>query len=49
MLVSPNKEMVAVLVSWSSPLGIESNYFANVFFLFSLKNMAVDHVSETQE
>ena len=49
MLVSPNNEMVSMLVSRSNPPGIESYYYANVFFFFSLKNMAVDHVSETQE
>ena len=46
MLVSPNNEMAAILVSRSNPPGIESYHYANTF---SLKNMAVDHVSETQE
>ena len=49
MLTSPNNEMAAMLVARSNPPGIESYYYVNVFFLFSLKNMAVDHVSETQE
>ena len=49
MLVSPNNEMAAMLVPRSNPPGIESYYYANVYLLFSLKNMAVDHVSETQE
>ena len=44
MLVSPNNEMAAMLVSRSNPPGIESYYYANVF-----SNMVVDHVSETQE
>ena len=34
MLVSPNIEMVAMLVSRSNPPGIESYYYANVFFCF---------------
>ena len=34
MLVSPNNEMAAMLVSRSNPLGIESYYYANVFFRF---------------
>ena len=34
MLVSPNNEMPAVLVSRSNPPGIESYYYANVFFCF---------------
>ena len=46
MLVSPNNEMAAMFVSRSNPPGVESYYYA---ILFSLKNMAVDHVSETQE
>ena len=32
MLVSPNNEMAAMLVSRSNPPGIESYYYANVFF-----------------
>ena len=34
MLVSPNNEMAAILVSRSNPPGIESYYDANVFFCF---------------
>ena len=34
MLVSPNNEMAAMLVSRSNPSGIESYYYANVFFCF---------------
>ena len=34
MLVSPNNEMAAMLVSRSNPPGIESYYYANVFFFF---------------
>ena len=34
MLVSPNNEMAAMLVSRSNPPGIESYYYANVFFCF---------------
>ena len=37
-----------MLVSRSNPPGIESYYYANVFFCFRWKNMAVDHVSEIQ-
>ena len=37
MLVSPNNEMAAMLVSRSNPLGIESYYYANVFFRFRWK------------
>ena len=43
MLVSPNNEMVAMLVSRSNPPGIESYYYVMSSFVF------VDHVSETQE
>ena len=32
MLVSPNSEMVSMLVCRSNPPGIESYYYANVFF-----------------
>ena len=34
MLVSPNNEMAAMLVFRSNPPGIESYYYANVFFCF---------------
>ena len=34
MLVSPNNEMAAMLVSRSNPPGIDSFYYANVFFCF---------------
>ena len=34
MLVSPNNEMAAMLLSRSNPPGIESYYYANVFFCF---------------
>ena len=34
MLVSPNNEMAAMLVSRSNPSGFESYYYANVFFCF---------------
>ena len=34
MLVSPNNEMAAMLVSRSNPPGIESYYYASVFFCF---------------
>ena len=34
MLVSPNNEMAAMFVSRSNPPGIESYYYANVFFCF---------------
>ena len=34
MLVSPNNEMAAMLVSRSNPPGIDSYYYANVFFCF---------------
>ena len=34
LLVSPNNEMAAMLVSRSNPPGIESYYYANVFFCF---------------
>ena len=37
MLVSPNNEMAAMLVSRSNPPGIESYYYANVFFCFRCK------------
>ena len=37
MLVSPNNEMAAMLVSRSNPPGIESYYYANVFFRFRWK------------
>ena len=32
MLVSQNKEMVAMLVSQTKPLGIELYFYANTFF-----------------
>ena len=35
-----------MLVSPANPLGIEPYSYANVFLLFSLKNMLIDHVSE---
>ena len=35
MLVSQNKEMVAMLVSQAKPLGIELYFYANTFFCFS--------------
>ena len=38
MLVSPNNEMAAMLVSRSNPPGIESYYYANVFFCFVEKH-----------
>ena len=34
MLVSPINEMAAMLVSRSNPPGIDSYYYANVFFCF---------------
>ena len=34
LLVSPNNEMAAMLVSRSNPPGIDSYYYANVFFCF---------------
>ena len=34
MLVSPNNEMAAMLVSRSNPPSFESCYYANVFFCF---------------
>ena len=34
MLLSPNNEMAAMLVSRSSPPGIENYYYVNVFFCF---------------
>ena len=34
MLVSPNNEMAAMLMSRSNPPGIESYYYTNVFFCF---------------
>ena len=34
MLVPPNNEMAAMLVSRSNPPGIESYYYANFFFCF---------------
>ena len=37
MLVSPNNEMAAMLVSRPNPPGIESYYYANVFFCFRWK------------
>ena len=37
MLVSQNNEMAAMLVSRSNPPGIESYYYANVFFCFRWK------------
>ena len=37
MLVSPNNAMAAMLVSRSNPPGIESYYYANVFFCFRWK------------
>ena len=35
MLVSQNKEMAAMLVSQTKPLGIELYFYANTFFCFS--------------
>ena len=35
MLVSQNKEIAAMLVSRTKPLGIELNFYANKFFCFS--------------
>ena len=35
MLVSKNKEMAAMLVSQTKPLGIEPYFYANTFFCFS--------------
>ena len=49
MLEPLNKETAAMLVPRPNPPGIQLYYYANVFFLFSLKNMAVDHVSENQQ
>ena len=49
MLESPKNETTAMLESSSNPPGIELYCYANFFLLFSLKNIAVDHVSETQE
>ena len=46
--VSPNNETAAILVSQSNRPGIELLLYKR-FLLFSLNNMAVDQVSETQE
>ena len=35
MLVSQNKEMAAMLVSQTKPLGIDHYFYANTFFCFS--------------
>ena len=49
MLEPPNKGTAAMLESRSNPTGIELYYYANFFLFFSLKNLSVDHVSETHE
>ena len=49
MLESPNNETAATLESRLNPPGIELLLLCKLFLLFSLKNIAVDHVSETQE
>ena len=47
MLVSQNKEMAAMLVSQTKPLGIELYFYANTFICFSkLIWPVVDHVNE---
>ena len=47
MLVSQNKEMAAMLVSQTKPLGIELYFYANNFFCFRKQiNMAGSHVHE---
>ena len=48
MLELLKKETAGMLESRPNSLGIQPYYYANVF-LFSLKNMAVDHVSENQQ
>ena len=49
MLVPLNKEKAAMLVPRPNPPEIQLYYYANASFFFSLKNMAVDHVSENQQ
>ena len=44
MLVSQNKEMAAMLVSLTKPLGVELYFYANTFFCLS--KPAGSHVNE---
>ena len=44
--MSQNKEMAAMLVPQTKPLGIELYFYANTFFCFSKPNMAGSHVNE---
>ena len=46
MLVSLNKGTASILVSPTIPPGIELYSYANLSFLFWLKNMLFDHMSE---
>ena len=49
MLVPLNKEKAAMLVPRPNPPGNLTLLLCKRFLLFSLKNMAVDHVSENQQ
>ena len=46
MLVFQNKEMAAMMVYQTNPLGSELYFYANTFFFFQESNVAAGHVSE---